>query len=135
MKTAAGILAFIWAFVLFQPAFAHFGGNPAYETCEKPVVKKSACSKSKTAVYSKKKAGSTGCAKGKCNKPSTPPDNGGCRSNGCNPSVGCSSGNFFIHHYSQFSLASFTVQHQKPVITNDNRIIKIMSECWHPPEA
>jgi len=135
MRPAAGILAFIWTFVLFQPAFARFGGNPVYETCEKPVAKKSACTKSETVGCSGEKRNNTGCTKGKCNKPLASDDNAGCRSNGCNPSAGCSSGNFFIHHHSQFLLTSFKVQHEKPAITNDNRIIKVMSECWHPPEA
>lgn len=136
MKPAASILIFIWALVMFQPAFAYFGGKPAYGECSRPVPEKQGCAKQKSKTScTKKKAAKTSCSKKKCGKPAEMPGSNDCRSGGCNPSLGCASGNFFIHHYEQVSLLSWEAPGQKMTVTDDNRIMKNRSECFHPPEA
>lgn len=126
MKPAAGILLMIWALLMVQPAFAYFGGKSAYEKCSKPVTEKPACSK--------KKPVETGCASSKCNKPFKPEGKDNCKSDGCNPTLGCSSGNFYVHDHHHITLPSWFEQRQKTALINDNRISKNMNECWHPPE-
>ena len=137
MKAKATILLLIWAFVLVQPAFAYFGGKSAYGKCSKAVTPKPACTKSKTvsSTCSKKKEIKTDCSTKKCNKPSKSQEKDNCGSEGCNPTLGCSSGNFYVHNHYQITLPSWFAQRQKVFVTNDNRIVKNMSECWHPPKA
>ena len=137
MKQAAGILILLWTFTMVQPAFALFGGQSGYGTCSKTITTKPACSKGKTAAptCTKMKASGTACSKHKCNKPSKSDDKGSCNNNGCNPSLGCCSGNFFVHQHSTISLNSWFVQRQMLIVTDDNRISKNLSECFHPPEA
>lgn len=122
--------------MMVQPSFAYFGGKSAYGECGKQVVKKPDCSKKKTATAacSGKKAARPSCSKGKCNKPSDPSGKDECSSQGCNPSIGCSSGNFYVFHHFQITLHSWVMQTQKALVTDDNRVVKSMSDCWHPPE-
>jgi hypothetical protein len=54
---------------------------------------------------------------------------------GCNPFVPCSVGvccylveSFFI------PAPVFTIKKDKPALSNDNRLLSNVSECWHPPE-
>jgi hypothetical protein len=137
MKLAAGILTIIWTLVMVQPAFAYFGGKSAYGKCANSIEEQSTCSKKKpaTSACSKKKAEKPACSSKKCNKPSGSEDKDNCKSNGCNPSLGCSSGNFYVHHHYQISMPSWFEQKQKTSLINDNRIVKNMSECFHPPET
>ena len=137
MKRAASILMVVWMFVMVQPAFAYFGGKSAYGKCTKAVSSKATCSKSKpaTSTCSKKKPVKPDCSGKKCNKAAKTQDKDDCRTEGCNPTLGCSSGNFFAHYHSQLSFEEWFEQKQKLIVANDNRIINNMSECWHPPEA
>lgn len=122
---------------MVQPAFAYFGGKSAYGKCATVTEEKSSCSKSKSAGghCSKKKVQKPACSKKKCNKPSDSQDKDKCNSNGCNPTLGCSSGNFYVHTHQQILLPNWFEQKQKNSLINDNRIVKNMSECFHPPEA
>ena len=110
----------IWGLLMVQPAFSYFGGKAAYRasvcTKEKPV--KSDCSKKKS-----------------CDKPDESKEDNKCRTDGCNPTLGCPSGNFYVHHHHQISIPSLFLQKLKLLVSDDNRIIKNLSECWHPPEA
>jgi hypothetical protein len=137
MKRAAAILIVIWTLVMVQPAFAWFGGKSGYRTCSKAPVKNQGCPKTSatTSTCSKKKVTTTDCSTKKCNKPSKSQDKNNCKTEGCNPTLGCSSGNFYVHYHDQISLPSWFVLKQLAVVTDDNRIIKNMSECWHPPKA
>jgi hypothetical protein len=138
MKKAAGILLVIWTFVLVQPAFAYFGGKSAYGNCSKKTLLKSTCSKTKKTTGStctKKKLTSSCSSKKKCNKPADSKEDKGCNSNSCNPSIGCTSGNLYIHQHSQILFALSIAQRQKAILVDDNRISESLSECWHPPEA
>jgi hypothetical protein len=138
MKKAAGILLLIWTFVLVQPAFAYFGGKSAYGNCSKVVSSKTSCSKTKKSPSTgctKKKVTSSCSSKKKCNKSSDSKEEKGCNSNTCNPSIGCTSGNLYIHQHSQILFALSIAQRQKAILVDDNRILESLSECWHPPEA
>ncbi len=136
MKPAAGIFVIIWALVMFQPAFAIFGGRSAYGNCTEIVVPKSGCSKptSTNSDCSKKKINSADCTKKQCPSP-TPAKGKDCGEKRCNPSLGCSLGNFYVHAHHQVLVPSWHSQKIKLIVTNDNRIAKSLSECWHPPEA
>jgi hypothetical protein len=139
VKKAAYILLFIWTLVLIQPAFSWAGGKSAYGSCTKSGTTEVACSKTKS------KSGDSSClpknsSKKPCSKkkPVTPPksqEKDNCKSDGCNPTLGCISGNFYVHYHSNILLPSWFAQNQKPVLIDDNRIFKNMNECWHPPEA
>ncbi len=82
-----------------------------------------------------KKTASSPCSKKKCSKNSESGNKGSCGNEGCNPSLGCSSGNFYVQSYYQITLTVFTSQIQKLFVKNDDRLVKSLSECWHPPEA
>jgi hypothetical protein len=137
MKKAASILMIIWAITLVQPAFALFGGKSGYGTCSKIETAKPACTKTKAAgsLCTKKKPNNPVCSKSKCNKPANSDDKDNCNSNDCNPSLGCSAGNFYVHHHAGLSLISWFIPRQMIIVTDDNRIAKNLSECFHPPEA
>jgi len=124
MKATACLFAIVLAVLMVQPAFTNFSGKAASSNCttNKPV--KASCSK--------KKSKKTSCTKTKCSKPESKSKN--CSKEHCNPLLGCPSGNFYIHNYSSISLTSFILLKQKPVLVNDNRIAKQLTECFHPPE-
>lgn len=130
MKLKAGILAMIVGLLILQPLFGNFGLREAYGNCSTPretspcPSSKSTCPKAKKQCTSKKT----------CNSPASPGKKKNCDPGGCNPLLGCSSGNFYIHHYSTISLLSLFIPKLKPVMVNDNRIQKRLNECWHPPE-
>ena len=135
MKFAAAFLLFVWGSLIVQPSFAYFGGKSAYGKCDKAAATKSPCSKSRSATSgcSKKNTANKPCPKKSDNKSSN--SEGNCKSEGCNPTLGCSSGNFYVHHYAQISLPARSGQKQQSLVVNDNRIVRNMRECWHPPEA
>jgi hypothetical protein len=137
MKKAASILMVIWAITMVQPAFAIFGGKTGYAGTSKKETAKSSCSKSKSesSACTKKKQETPSCSKSKCKKPLSSDDKDNCDTNGCNPSLGCCSGNFYVHHHSIISLSSWFIQRQLLIVTDDNRISKNLSECFRPPEA
>ena len=127
MRKAAILFALVWGVLMVQPLFAHFGGKPAYAACEPPKIEKpGSCSKKKSTKPS---------CKISCKKQDTPEEKKDCRPAGnCNPTLGCSLGNFFAHQYSQIQLLSFDPQRPKMALVNDNRVIRNGKECWHPPE-
>lgn len=137
MKIVAGILMMVWSIVMVQPAFAYFGGKSAYGKCSEALTQKQGCPNKVRAASScsKRQIVQTGCNNKKCKKAPEPTGKDNCRSEGCNPSLGCSSGNFYIHLQDQILLASWIEQKQMAIVKDDKRIIRSMSECWHPPEA
>jgi hypothetical protein len=138
MKAAASFFIVIWSILIVQPTFAYFGGKPAYGTCTKADESTLLPAKSQTSgstCSKKKKVAATDCSKKKCNKPGKSESKNNCNTDGCNPTLGCSAGNFFIHHYSVISITSWFAQKQKVMVLNDNRILKNMSDCWRPPKA
>ncbi|HET9746005.1 MAG TPA: hypothetical protein VFP97_09840, partial [Chitinophagaceae bacterium] len=57
-----------------------------------------------------------------------------CENNRCNPLMSCPTGNFYLFNISSLSIELFILSKQKTVLINDNRILKHLAECWHPPE-
>jgi hypothetical protein len=137
MKKAASILMVIWAITMVQPAFAIVGGKSGYAGGNKCSTAKPACSKSKSdgSICTKKKQDPPACSKSKCRKPISSDKKDNCDTNGCNPSLGCCSGNFYVHHHSILSFSSWFIPRQLVIVTDDNRISKNLSECFRPPEA
>lgn len=126
----------IWGTLMVQPSFALFGGKPAYGTCSKPEPKPASVKKKATEPGCKKKITvESGCSKKKCKGPAKPEKKNNCSTDGCNPTLGCSSGNFYIHQHFQISFATYFAVKQKAIVIDDNRIASNLSECWHPPEA
>lgn len=117
MKQVAGILALVIGTLIMQPLFAALGLPPAYEACPNTRAENKCASK---------KA---------CDRPEKPCNNKKGETKGCNPLLGCSSGNFYIHSYSTVSLDYFAGSKVKASLVNDNRTLKQPNECWHPPEV
>lgn len=132
MKFSATILLLVWGTLLVQPGFANMGGKPAYGSCSKAETNQSSCSsKENTDTRCKKQLAEPVAAKKKCNSP----EKKNCSKEACNPTLGCSSGNFFIHQHHQISIVSLIALMQKGFVQDDNRISDNLRECWHPPEA
>jgi hypothetical protein len=74
------------------------------------------------------------CSKTKCNKPEPSDNNDDCESNRCNPLMSCPTGNFYLLVYSRISFGLSIPSKQKSILTNDNRVLTQLTECWHPPE-
>jgi hypothetical protein len=58
-----------------------------------------------------------------------------CGTNGCNPFMACSMGNFY---FSEKPLSFFVIPtsvKQKFVVSNDNRLSEIIYDFWQPPET
>lgn len=122
MKKRAAILALLVGLLILQPTFAWFGFAAAYGKCNKPEPVQQ-CASEKTQCPVKKSCSKEEPAKEK-----------GCEEKKCNPLLGCTAGNFYVHQYSTISLFQFLIPKQKSVVTNDNRVQKQLNECFHPPE-
>jgi hypothetical protein len=116
MKAGACILTLIWAVLLVEPVFANFTTNTAKSSCSKNKVAQSSCSMSK------------------CKKSRPSKDKNDCEKNRCNPLMACPTGNFYLSGHSHLSISPLLISRQKTILVNDNRILKRLSECWHPPE-
>ena len=106
MKAAACILMIILGVLWIEPLFSH-STNQITESS---------------------------CCKSKCNKPKPTDNKKDCENNRCNPLMACPTGNFFVNNYSHISIAALIISKQKTALVNDNRILKQLTECWHPPE-
>jgi hypothetical protein len=137
MKSASGIFLLIWGLVIIQPSFSLFGGISAFGIYTKESKQKSRCTKMKSDRPTCKKQKSTNpvCSKKKCSKPRSSEENNSCNSQACNPSLGCSSGNFYTHFNDEITITSTFEQRAKRVIFDDNRTFQSISQCWHPPEV
>jgi hypothetical protein len=125
MKSIAGILAVLTGLMMIQPLLAEFGLPAAYESCPAP-VEDNICPAS---------AAENKCAlQTSCNQPEPCKNKKEGRTKGCNPFLGCSSGNFYIHSYSTIALHHVIILNTKKALVNDNRTRKQSNECWHPPE-
>ena len=76
------------------------------------------------------------CCSEKACKKKMPEQNkkGGCEGMACNPFVGCPYYCLFLVTASSLSPLQPPVN-EKIGVTNDNRTIQSISECWHPPNA
>ena len=116
MKTRAYILILIWSILLVEPLSANFNINSPYTSCSKKQEVQSSCSKSK------------------CDTQKDNEEENDCEDNKCNPIMSCPTGNFYLFGHPQLSIEPFILAKQKAILVNDNRIIKSLDECWHPPE-
>jgi len=126
MKAVAFILALIWGLLMIEPAFANFN-------C-KPVTSSSAKNKSAQSPCTKNKPAQSSCSRSKCNKSKQQEDENDCENNRCNPLMSCPTGNFYLFGHSFFSIPALIISKQKNILVNDNRVVKQLTECWHPPE-
>jgi hypothetical protein len=117
MKAGAFILAVILGILLVQPIFGNIRTRVANSSCAKPRPVESSCCKSK------------------CSKPEPANDQNDCSGDRCNPFMGCPAGNFYVHNYFSLSLTSLIILNGKTIPFDDNRVLKQLSECWHPPEV
>lgn len=117
MKIRACIVLVIWGILLLEPLSASFSIQTTYSSCAEKQRAKSSCCKSK------------------CNKPLKKEKKEDCTNNRCNPLMSCPTGNFYLFGQSHLSIETFPLSTQKPALVNDNRIVKYMAECWHPPEV
>lgn len=115
MKVRACILIVIWSSLLIEPITANLNINSPYSSCSKQQEIKPSCSKSR------------------CDKPVEDEEND-CENERCNPLMSCPTGNFYLFGQSHISLSAFILSKQKLDLVNDNRVMKHLSECWHPPE-
>ena len=116
MKIRACILIVIWSTLLIEPLSANFSIKTVYSSC------------------SEKQKVPSSCCNSKCNKTKDKESKDDCENNRCNPLMSCPSGNFYLFGHPQLSLDAFIPAKQKTILINDNRIVKRLSECWHPPE-
>ena len=117
MKPGAWIFALLSICLLTQPIFESFGAGPAYPSC------------------SSSESLEPSCSMGSCSKEESPADEKDCVPDGCNPFLGCSAGNFYAHYYWTISIYSLIIPKEKISLVDDKRLIKQMSEFWHPPES
>ena len=116
MKTRACILIILWTVLLIEPLSANFSINSPYSSCSKKEKVQSSCSKSK------------------CDTQKDNEEENDCEDNRCNPLMSCPTGNFYLFGHPLLSIPPFILSKQKTILINDNRIIKHLAECWHPPE-
>jgi hypothetical protein len=79
------------------------------------------------------------CAKkNKCHKQKESPcqKKQDCNNDGCNPFEPCATGGccYLVENFFSNLSISF-VQKQRITLSNDNRLLNKLSECWHPPEV
>jgi hypothetical protein len=116
MKARACILILLWSVLLIEPLSANLSIQTPYS---------SSCSK--------KENPKTSC-KSKCEKPADNEDENECEANRCNPLMSCPTGNFYMFAQSHLSIPAIQLSTDKRSLINDNRIVKQMDDCWHPPE-
>ena len=116
MKVRACILMILWSTLLIEPLSANFSIKTPYSS------------------GSKKKEVQSSCPKSKCELPNDKEEKDDCENNRCNPLMSCPTGNFYWFGHPQLTIAPFIPSKQKAILINDNRILKCLAECWHPPE-
>ena len=116
MKVRAYILMILWSILLIEPLSANLSIKSPYSSC------------------SKKQKAESPCSKSKCDKSAANDDENDCESNDCNPLMSCPTGNFYLFGHPQLAIALLIPSRQKTILVNDNRILKCLAECWHPPE-
>ncbi|MBC7934445.1 MAG: hypothetical protein H7Y86_03670 [Rhizobacter sp.] len=115
MKVAAFIFLGIVCFLVMEPLVA------AMQTVKPTCSVKRSCKKT-TPVKP--------CKKNTSNKPSP-----GEESKDCNPFMGCSLCNLFLMAKPASDLHPIIPGRKKIITQNDNRLMRYLSECWHPPNA
>jgi hypothetical protein len=110
MKILAAILIILLAFLVVQPLFS---------TIEKPTVSMKCCTKSKP----------------NCGENKEPGQDSGCENDRCNPFMSCTTGNFYVIESFFSNNTLFSKENVKPFLSDDNRLLTRLSECWHPPES
>lgn len=116
MKARACILLLLWSVLLIEPLSANLSIQTPYSSCSK-----------------KEKPQTSGC-RSTCDKPVDNEDEKDCENNRCNPLMSCPTGNFYLFSQQHISIAALYLSKEKKALINDNRIVKQMAECWHPPE-
>jgi len=116
MKARACILMVIWSILLIEPLSALLSIQNPYSSCS-----------------TKQKAQSS-CSKSGCDQPADTEDENDCGGNRCNPLMSCPTGNFYLFTQSHLSIAALKISTDKKSLINDNRTVKQMGDCWHPPE-
>ena len=106
----------LWSVLLIEPLSANLSIQTPYSSC------------------SKKQKAQSSCCKSKCDKPVNKEDENDCEGNLCNPLMSCPTGNFYLFTQPHLSITPLEISTDKKSLINDNRIIKQMSDCWHPPE-
>ena len=106
----------LWTVLLIEPLSANLSIQTLYSSCAK-----------------KKKAESVSCAS-TCNKSTDNEEENDCEDNRCNPLMSCPTGNFYLFTQPGLSIPALNISTVKRSLINDNRIVKQMNECWHPPE-
>ena len=126
----------IWILMLLQPSFVYFGGSAAYGECSKPVDTMTGYTTEKNAspACSEKLISPPSCSGDHCDNDTDTSGKDDCKRQGCNPTLGCTSGNFYVHHYDSLFLPSWLAQKQEKFVSDDKRVVRNTSECWHPPE-
>lgn len=107
----------LWSTLLIEPISANFSIKTPYSSCSKKQEVQSSCSKSK------------------CDKSKDKEEKDDCENNRCNPLMSCPTGNFYLFGHPHLVIAPFILSKQKTILINDNRILKCLAECWHPPET
>src|SRR5204863_240642 len=80
------------------------------------------------------KRATSSCCKATCHKQEPAKEKNDCGPNRCNPFMGCSAGNFYVHNYFSITFTTIILPKTKIALFDDNRVSKQLSECWHPPE-
>jgi hypothetical protein len=124
MKTRAGILMILWTVLLVEPLSANLDIKTPYSSCSM---------KQEYLLQTPPGKSQSNCSKSKCDIPADKDEND-CENNRCNPLMSCPTGNFYLFNSSYLSIEPFIMSKQKTVLINDNRIMKHLAECWHPPE-
>jgi hypothetical protein len=116
MKARACILMLLWTVLLIEPLSANLSIQTPYSSCSK-----------------KPKAESSSCVSS-CSNPAENEEENDCEDNRCNPLMSCPTGNFYLFIQPSLSIPAINISTGKKSLINDNRIVKQMNECWHPPE-
>jgi hypothetical protein len=118
MKARAYMVLILWCIVLVEPVTANLPVESTYSSC------------------ADMKKAEPSCAASTCDKPADKEEeDNDCGNDRCNPIMSCPAGNFYLSGHSVFSFAAYVPAKQKKDLVNDNRILKYMAECWHPPEV
>lgn len=106
----------LWGVLLIEPLSANLSIQTPYSSC------------------SKKQKPETSSCKSSCNKSADNEEDNDCEESRCNPLMSCPTGNFYLFTQPGLSIPALKIATDKLSLINDNRIVKQMNECWHPPE-
>jgi hypothetical protein len=123
MKVRAVTLALMVGLLILQPALTWIGFSPeAYGDCDIPEPIET-CNKENS------------CTSTASCEQDTGEEKKGCEEKQCNPLLGCTAGNFYIHQFATINLVFPLIIKNKILVFDDNRLQDQMNECWHPPES